>query len=234
MATIGLNYVFKIVRIDDVNIKLQIWDTAGQDKFKTITKNYYRNTQGVLVVFGIDCRDSFYSVCKSTLIQNSGWKIYLRLRVRRLAFCWLEIKRILRARERWVLRRQMRWLILTGWGTCNVVLKLGRALNKFFCYWVSRWKTSFWIVMIFRRRKIKIVRLRFILIYLNRSVAKNDVLVRMMVFTLYFIIHSVSSLFIREHLKIFILHNNTYLEMCANLSKQQQNQPSSSSSFTPK
>lgn len=56
--------------------------------------------------------------------------------------------------------------------------------------------------MIFRRRKIKIVRLRFILIYLNRSVAKNDVLVRMMVFTLYFIIHSVSSLFIREHLKI--------------------------------
>ena len=62
-ATIGLNYVFKVIPLDDIRIKLQIWDTAGQDKFKTITKSYYRNSQGVLVVFGVDCRDSYYSVC---------------------------------------------------------------------------------------------------------------------------------------------------------------------------
>lgn len=43
-------------------MKLQIWDTAGQDKYKTITKNYYRNSQGVLIVFAVDSRDSFYSV----------------------------------------------------------------------------------------------------------------------------------------------------------------------------
>lgn len=63
MATVGLNYVFKIETVQDVRIKLQIWDTAGQDKFKTITKNYYRNSQGVLVVFAVDSRDSYYSVC---------------------------------------------------------------------------------------------------------------------------------------------------------------------------
>jgi GTPase SAR1 family protein len=92
MATIGLNYVFKVIPIDDIKIKLQIWDTAGQDKFKTITKNYYRNTQGVLVVFGVDCRDSYYSVCTNFIIKKSGWRIYLRLLMRRRVLCWLEIR----------------------------------------------------------------------------------------------------------------------------------------------
>jgi small GTP-binding protein len=74
MMTIGINYVFKVVDIAGVKIKLQIWDTAGQDKYKTITQNYYRNSQGVLIVFGIDSRDSFYSVRNYALTQATGFK----------------------------------------------------------------------------------------------------------------------------------------------------------------
>ena len=72
MMTIGINYVYKIVAIEGTKIKLQIWDTAGQDKYKTITKNYYRNSQGVLIVFGIDSRDSFYSVRTVFFTQGTG------------------------------------------------------------------------------------------------------------------------------------------------------------------
>lgn len=72
MMTIGLNYVFKVVTIQGVRIKLQIWDTAGQDKYKTITKNYYRNSQGVIVVFAIDDRESFRSVCTALATQPTG------------------------------------------------------------------------------------------------------------------------------------------------------------------
>ena len=86
MATIGLNYVFKIVTIGDVRVKLQIWDTAGQDKFRTITKSYYRNSQGVLVVFGIDCRDSYNSVGTHPLIQNDGWRTSPKPPAKRPAF----------------------------------------------------------------------------------------------------------------------------------------------------
>lgn len=64
MITIGLNYAFKTMVIDGVKIRLQIWDTAGQDKYKTITQNYYRNSNGVIITYGIDSRDSFYSVRK--------------------------------------------------------------------------------------------------------------------------------------------------------------------------
>lgn len=56
MMTIGINYTYKVANIDGIKIKLQIWDTAGQDKYKTITQNYYKNSQGVLVVFSIDSK----------------------------------------------------------------------------------------------------------------------------------------------------------------------------------
>ena len=59
MMTIGINYMYKIASVDEVKIKLQIWDTAGQDKYKTITQNYYRNSDGVLIVFSINDRESF-------------------------------------------------------------------------------------------------------------------------------------------------------------------------------
>lgn len=78
MMTIGINYVFKVIELDGVRIKLQIWDTAGQDKYKTITQNYYRNSQGVLIVFSIDSRESFQSVSTSLLTKPSGSKIYPR------------------------------------------------------------------------------------------------------------------------------------------------------------
>ena len=70
--TIGINYVFKVITLDGDRIKLQIWDTAGQDKYKTITQNYYRNSQGVLIVYSIDSRESFNSVSTHTDIQKTG------------------------------------------------------------------------------------------------------------------------------------------------------------------
>jgi Ras-related protein Rab-39B len=42
-----------------VRVKLQLWDTAGQEKFKSITKSYYRNTAGIIVVYDITNRKSF-------------------------------------------------------------------------------------------------------------------------------------------------------------------------------
>lgn len=75
MMTIGINYMFKVAVVDGVRIKLQIWDTAGQDKYKTITQNYYRNSDGVLIVFGIDSLESFHSVRTSHFMQATGSRI---------------------------------------------------------------------------------------------------------------------------------------------------------------
>jgi len=40
-------------------VKLQIWDTAGQERFRTITSAYYKNAQGIMVVFDLKTKKSF-------------------------------------------------------------------------------------------------------------------------------------------------------------------------------
>ena len=62
MATIGVEYKHKIIKKDDYNIKLQIWDTSGQERFHSITKNIYRNTNGVLFVYDITNKQTFNSI----------------------------------------------------------------------------------------------------------------------------------------------------------------------------
>lgn len=59
LATIGIDFKVRHVTIDDARVKLQIWDTAGQEKFRTITKAYYRGANGILLVFDVTNRDSF-------------------------------------------------------------------------------------------------------------------------------------------------------------------------------
>lgn len=74
MMTIGINYVFKVLTLDNTRIKLQIWDTAGQEKYKTITQTYYRNAEGVLVVFSLNSRDSFNNIRTLQLTQKAGFR----------------------------------------------------------------------------------------------------------------------------------------------------------------
>ena len=59
MTTIGVDFKTKYIDIDGNHVKLQIWDTAGQEKFRSITKAYYRGAHGILVVFDISRRDTF-------------------------------------------------------------------------------------------------------------------------------------------------------------------------------
>mmetsp|Transcript_9656 Transcript_9656/g.33217 ORF Transcript_9656/g.33217 Transcript_9656/m.33217 type:complete len:198 (-) Transcript_9656:81-674(-) len=62
MTTIGVDYRDKFVTIDDQNVKLQIWDTAGQEQFRTITRSYFRGAQGIVLVYDITDRGTFNSV----------------------------------------------------------------------------------------------------------------------------------------------------------------------------
>ena len=62
MTTIGVDFKTKYIDIDGNHVKLQIWDTAGQEKFRSITKAYYRGAHGILVVFDVSSRDSFSKV----------------------------------------------------------------------------------------------------------------------------------------------------------------------------
>ena len=63
MSTIGLDYKLKNVQLDDGKmVKIQIWDTAGQDRFRSITKNYYKGAHGIILIYDITNKKSFDNV----------------------------------------------------------------------------------------------------------------------------------------------------------------------------
>ena len=57
--TIGVEFGARLINIEQNQIKLQIWDTAGQESFRSITRSYYRDAAGALLVYDITRRESF-------------------------------------------------------------------------------------------------------------------------------------------------------------------------------
>ena len=59
ISTIGVDFKIRTIELDGKTIKLQIWDTAGQESFRSITRSYYRGAAGALLVYDITRRDTF-------------------------------------------------------------------------------------------------------------------------------------------------------------------------------
>merc|ERR1712000_103300 len=57
--TIGVEFGARMISLDGKQIKLQIWDTAGQESFRSITRSYYRGAAGALLVYDITRRETF-------------------------------------------------------------------------------------------------------------------------------------------------------------------------------
>ena len=62
--TIGAANASKVILLDDRNIKFIIWDTAGQEKYRSISKMLYRDARAVILVFDVTSRRSFESLDK--------------------------------------------------------------------------------------------------------------------------------------------------------------------------
>ena len=60
--TIGVNFQAKYIEVNGKTIKLAIWDTAGQEKFRTITRQFYRKVDGAILVYDITDRQSLINL----------------------------------------------------------------------------------------------------------------------------------------------------------------------------
>ena len=59
LATVGLDNFTKDEKIDNKTIRVKIWDTAGQEKFKSLTASFFRNTQGIIIVYDVTNAETF-------------------------------------------------------------------------------------------------------------------------------------------------------------------------------
>jgi len=58
-VTIGVEFGAKSLSVDGHMVKLQIWDTAGQESFRSITRSFYRKADGVLLMYDVADSQSF-------------------------------------------------------------------------------------------------------------------------------------------------------------------------------
>lgn len=61
-ATVGIDYSVKTITVDCSQIALQMWDTAGQERYRSITKQFFRKADGVIVMYDITEKQSFTAV----------------------------------------------------------------------------------------------------------------------------------------------------------------------------
>ena len=63
-ATVGVEFGSKLFIHENHKIKAQIWDTAGQEKYKAITGAYYKGSKGALVIYDITRKETFANIEK--------------------------------------------------------------------------------------------------------------------------------------------------------------------------
>ena len=59
LPTVGLDFYTKYEIINNMNVEVRLWDTAGQERFKSLTPNYFKNAEGVIITYDITSSQSF-------------------------------------------------------------------------------------------------------------------------------------------------------------------------------
>jgi small GTP-binding protein len=62
VSTTGTNYSYKICENKDQKVRLNIWDTAGQEKYRSLGKHFYKNAYIICIVFDITKKETFQSI----------------------------------------------------------------------------------------------------------------------------------------------------------------------------
>ena len=62
LPSVGLEFTLKLENINQHNYQLKIWDTSGQEKYRSMARSFYKNCKGFLVVFAVDDLNSFMEV----------------------------------------------------------------------------------------------------------------------------------------------------------------------------
>ena len=62
LSTLGISYSFKVIKIEEKNIRLKLIDTGGQEKYRSLAVSYFRHVDVVLFVFDLNNKSSFDSI----------------------------------------------------------------------------------------------------------------------------------------------------------------------------
>jgi len=132
-STIGVEFASKLIDHEGVKIKGQIWDTAGQDRFRAIAAAYYRGAHGALIVYDITNPTSFQNLDSwFKEIENQGEKNCINIIVGNK--CDLEEQRQVDTEEgkRYAAKHNIRFLETSAAESTNVDLVFTSLLHDIY------------------------------------------------------------------------------------------------------
>ena len=62
LATIGLDFHPKVIHVSDKDIKLNVWDSAGQERFHNITRTMFKGADGIALIYDVTDENSFWNL----------------------------------------------------------------------------------------------------------------------------------------------------------------------------
>ncbi|KAF6725004.1 Ras-related protein Rab-44 [Oryzias melastigma] len=71
-TTVGIDYSVKTLTLDSMQIAMQLWDTAGQERYRSITKQFFRKADGVVVMYDVTLEESFRLCDPGSLMSAAG------------------------------------------------------------------------------------------------------------------------------------------------------------------
>lgn len=81
LQSVGIDFKIKTVDVEGKRVKLQIWDTAGQEKYRSIVQTYYKGAVGIILMFSVNDRKSYQNVDNwmKQIKQNAAENIVILL-----------------------------------------------------------------------------------------------------------------------------------------------------------
>ena len=80
IPTIGVDFKIKSLEINDKLVKMQIWDTAGEERFRTVIASYFKGSHGILLIYDITNKTSFKELDNwLSVIENNASQNVLKI-----------------------------------------------------------------------------------------------------------------------------------------------------------
>ncbi|KAG8199014.1 hypothetical protein JTE90_001809 [Oedothorax gibbosus] len=100
-ATIGVDFQVKTIEVDGERIALQLWDTAGQERFRSMTHQYFRKADGIIVVYDVTSESTFRNVRNwmHNIKEGAQEGVMVMLLGNKVDLCVYETDRVVRTKD---------------------------------------------------------------------------------------------------------------------------------------
>ena len=61
ITNVGVDFLSRTIEVNKKKVKLELWDTAGHERFRTITSSFYKGAHGIIIVYDVTNIKSFNS-----------------------------------------------------------------------------------------------------------------------------------------------------------------------------